>query len=196
MNRLTLVVVFAASMLLGLAFSPAPSVAYTPPLSVEERERARLEPEIVVFVDVPLKVAPDVIAGVRAWERVTHGWRRWRLGSVSEAHLWIVQVEPGRGHCAPWAAACAGALGGLEREPRDAWGRAWLVRGSYEAGAKVITMHEIGHSLGLAHVEGTMMQAQPTIEMYLAPWPCPDAESLLRLQWRLGVVLETRECEQ
>ena len=195
MSRATLAVVFVASILLGLAVSPEPSEAYTPPLPrVEAVRPAPLEPEIVVHVDVPLKVAPNVIEAIRAWERVTRGWRRWRLGGIAEAHMWIIQVEPGRGHCPDFAAACAAQMGGLEREPPDAWGRAWLIRGEYEPGAKVITMHEIGHALGLRHVDGTLMQSHMTVEMYLNPWTCPDGESLARLQWRLGVVLDTREC--
>ncbi len=194
---MTLFCVFIASFVCGLALSPAPSEAWTPPLAplIPERAAARLEPEIVVFVDVPIDVSPAVVAGMRAWERATRGWRRWRLGPITEANLMIVQVEPNKGHCPPWAAACAGAMGGLEKE-ENAWGRAWMIRGSYEAGAKVITMHEIGHSLGLWHVEGTMMQAQPTIDMYFRPWTCPDGESLLRLQWRIGVVLDLSECDE
>ena len=194
MKRITLFFVFVTAFVVGLSFSPAPSDAYTPPLPPVVPERRALEREIVVFVDVPIQVAPNVVAGMRAWERATRGWRRWRLGAITEANLWIVQVEPGRNPCPSWAVACAGNLGGLEKDDDSAWGRAWLIRGQYETGATVITIHEIGHSLGLAHAEGTVMNAEITLPMLLQTWRCPDGESLLRLQWRLGVVLDSREC--
>jgi hypothetical protein len=194
-RRITLFCAFVTAFVVGLALAPKPSEAWTPPVAPVAPERAsKLEPEIVVFVDVPLSVSSEVIAGVRAWERATRGWRRWRLGSITEAHMIISQIEPNV-RCPVWASACAGALGGLERD-ENAWGRAWLVRGNYEAGARVITMHEIGHSLGLWHVEGTMMQSAPSVDMYLKVWRCPDGESLMRLQWQTGAVLNPAECSE
>jgi len=152
-----------------------------------------LEPVIRVHIDVAPSVAPDVLAGIRAWADATHDWREWELAGPVSANLYITEVSDGDGHCDPVGypiAGCAGAIGGLDKDPPLA--KIWLIRGMYENAAKWVTMHEIGHTLGLTHLDGTLMAQHPEEGMGVLPWDCPDSVSLLRVSWRVGVTLACR----
>lgn len=148
---------------------------------------------IRVHVDVSPAVAPDVVAGIRAWADATREWRAWELAGPASANLFITEVVDQEGHCADVGypiAGCAGAIGGLDVDPPGA--QIWLLRGSYENAAKWVTMHEIGHTLGLTHLDGTLMAQHPDQDMGLLSWDCPDPVTLLRVSWRVGVNLACR----
>lgn len=147
-------------------------------------------PTIRVHIDVSVGVSSEVIAGVKAWADATREWRDWELAGPATANLFIVEVADQAGHCDPVGypiAGCAGAIGGLELDPPHA--KIWLLRGMYENAAKWVTMHEIGHTLGLTHMDGTLMAQHPEDGVQLLAWDCPDTETLLRVSWRVGVSL-------
>ncbi len=174
--------------LVSLACAHPEDRALTPPLPRFEAAPPPQPPVIRVGLDVSLRSAADVIAGVRAWEAATVGWRRWELVPIAQAHARIVEIVDPAGPCTLPGypiGGCSAQIGGLELE-HDPWAKIYLVRGNYEEAATLITMHEIGHALGLSHQDGTLMAAHPDTVLWEARWDCPDAVTLLRLEWHTG----------
>lgn len=163
--------------------------AITPRLPRIEVPAPRVAPTTIkVHIDVDPSVSAEVVAGITAWANATRGWRDWGLAPPSEAHVTIVEVGPGGGHCPSGSSACASQIGGLETDAPH--GRIFMIRGAYEIAARLITIHELGHTLGLTHFDGGVMQSNPTLELWIVEWQCPDSITLMRLSWIVGQVLQ------
>jgi len=174
----------------------APMVPATgEPVIVEAPEPVRPE-ALRVCVDVPASERAKVEQAVEAWAEATSSWRDWVIVDAREGgcHLSIFEVGPyarlcsedddGDGHAEPNtdALGCVDALGGLLKAAPDA--TVYLIEGRYSAG---VVMHEIGHTLGLTHKDGGLMQAGWPAEYRGADWECPDATSMDRLGEKLHV---------
>jgi hypothetical protein len=156
------------------AYASAPAVGVAP-----------LEP-IAVYVDPGVARSAEVSAGVDGWRVATFGIREWRTADTADAaDVTVYQVGRYARVCeadeTTDALGCVQAIGGL-------WDRAmgdpmnvFLVEGNYEADAALVTMHEIGHLLGLTHGAGLMAAD------VAGAWQCPDAETIDRLSELTGV---------
>lgn len=159
-------------------------------------------PALRVWVSPGVAELEGVRAGVEGWREATRGVRDWTFtDSQDDADLAIYEIGPygntcGIGGAPPSALACVQGVGGLWRnesgEPmslflinstRDDAGRA---KPGYQANPKLVTMHEIGHLLGLVHGAGALMNPYAG-DMLGANWECPDAESVATLEEKLDL---------
>jgi hypothetical protein len=182
--------------LLLAACEPAPLVCDGPPPEApapapeapNSIAPAGSEP-IRVCVDVAADQRERVLQGVEGWRKVTAPWRGWDLqpaGTVDGCDLQIIEVAEGE-VCTLGASACVQTLGGLDLE--RPFGVVYQVVGRYEVNPAFTTLHEVGHLLGLDHVDGGIMQAGPTASMWGGRWECPDLESIERLEAHLNLSL-------
>jgi hypothetical protein len=144
-------------------------------------------PPIRVLVSVSPEHEADVVAGVDGWALSTRGVREWELTREWEAANVVLLETPALvGMCPhPAMLACTFGVGGLWTH--EAIGdpmRVFLVAGQYGPDARTITMHELGHKLGLGHIEGTLMNRSASLHYAL---PCPDRVPIVELGTRLGV---------
>ncbi len=181
-------------MRIGALLVFALGCAQPPPPPPERAAPASLPPvpTIRVHVDVGLGSAFDVVAGIRSWARATRGWREWELAGPATAHAYITEVDPTDSPCQVTGytiAGCAEAIGGLDDDEAP-HAQIWLMRGNYEASAQWVTMHELGHALGLTHMDGTLMQGRG--RFVLLTLDCPDDVTLMRMHWRTGYPMRCR----
>jgi len=145
-----------------------------------------------------LRVPEPALAGVRAglagWDAVLGPWRLLEeAGPGKPCDAVVEQSEEADSPCLEGMSDCADGIGGLDlARPR---GHVWLLRGRYESSAAFVTMHELGHLLGLGHEDGTVMEAEPSGKMARADWACPDPRTVSRLEAHLGLGLEPG-CEE
>jgi hypothetical protein len=160
-------------------------VGLAAPLSchrLPEPEVPKSEGEIRVLISSDPAQRSDIEAGIRGWDRVTHSVRPWRImptGYPGPVHVIILEVPEGAGICTDHAYACVRGIGGLW-EDSSLPTHVYLVKGRYEGRAKGVIMHELGHLLGLEHLDGTLMQGNWDPEIAHAAWECPDMVSVAR----------------
>ena len=144
---------------------------------------------IRVCLDVDPTMVPRVYVGVDAWRRVLAPWRDLIItGDLQHGcDALITEVAMGE-HCHQNASGCVDQIGGLDRLEPDPVG-IYLVSSKYEEAAPFVVMHELGHALGLDHVDGTLMAAVADARSWAYPWTCPDVETIARLEWHLGATL-------
>ena len=116
-----------------------------------------------VCLDVPGNKRADLLPAIAAWNHALNG--KMTLVEDPEAcDLYVVEmVHP---PCDPSAVACADKIGGSV---------IYLYPGRYEKHASEVMAHEIGHTLGAQHVEGTLMA--PTV----SNWECPDVTTMAQV---------------
>jgi hypothetical protein len=95
------------------------------------------------------------------------------------------------------ALGCVWGLGGLWNNVSGASMPLFLINSSrwadgqarpgYQRNAKLVTMHEIGHLLGLTHAAGGRLMKATTDAEMAAEWECPDAEAIDALSSKLKI---------
>lgn len=162
----------------AMAYPAAPLTTFAP-----------LEP-IAVYVSPEVTEAAGVHAGIDGWRLATFGVREWRTVDAPEAaDVAIYQVGRYARLCGDDATTdalgCVTQIGGLWERSGSAQPalNVFLVEGNYEVNASLVTMHEIGHLLGLTHAAGGLMAADADAS---AAWECPDAATIDALAERTG----------
>jgi hypothetical protein len=159
-------------------------------------------PAIRYWVEPGIDNRDEVIEGVKAWAESTRGVREWiEVDTWEGAELAVREIGPygntcGVGGAPPSAVGCA-VTGGLwaneSGEPMTAWlinstrDDAGKAQPGYQQNAKLVTMHEIGHLLGLKHAPGGIMSATLDALAPAADWECPDAETIDELETHLKI---------
>lgn len=131
-----------------------------------------------------------VRAAVDAWGVVTRRIRAWvYVAEKADADLAISEIGPYARLCdgqeETAALGCVRAVGGLWRNKSGEPMNLYLISGNYERATKLVTMHEIGHLLGLHHDAGGIMAGPASEAMLDASWECPDPVAVAALVDRL-----------
>jgi hypothetical protein len=151
----------------------------------------------------------QVTEGVREWVFVEASAEE--IADADEAgealaDVAIREIGPYGGTCAPsdtdgevaetTALGCVWGIGGLWNNESGESMPVFLINTSrtadghavpgYQRNAKLVTMHEIGHLLGLTHAAGGLMTATTNKDM-AADWECPDAQAVDALASKLKV---------
>lgn len=138
-----------------------------------------------VCVPESLPARAGVLEGVAEWAHATRGWRAWELAST-DCELTFELIERDT-LCAHEHTACV-HVSGLEVGMPT---RVYMVRGQYEAIPRYVTLHEIGHAIGLGHVDGGVMaESVNEGDVLRAPPATIDSETIARLEWHLGVTFK------
>jgi hypothetical protein len=147
--------------------------------------------------------------GVRAWVFVEASAEELVAADDAGealADVAIREIGPYGGTCAPsntegevaetTALGCVWAIGGLWNNKSGASMPIFLINTShsadghaqpgYQRNAKLVTMHEIGHLLGLTHAAGGIM-SETGDKAFRATWECPDPEAIDALSQKLKV---------
>lgn len=177
---LAVVCVLAIALgLIGCAPPPTPQPSKKPAL-----------PPIAVYTNATGLGLIGVTRGVDGWARVTRGVRDWVITPSIRANVLILEVPVSSGMCQSHMVACTYGTGGLwTHRNGDDPQRIFLQSGQYESQSALVTMHELGHKLGLGHVEGTIM-ARAIGDAVPSDPTCPDALTVARVSALLGERLE------
>lgn len=171
---------------------PAPGVMVpaADPIEGEPAPAAMAPIKVWLAPSIDPAQVPAVRAAVDAWGTVMRRIRAWvYVEAKTDADLAISEIGPYArlcdGQAETAALGCVRAVGGLWRnksgEPLDLY----LIRGAYERATKLVTMHEIGHLLGLHHDAGGIMAGPASGGMLDAIWECPDPVAVAALVDRL-----------
>jgi hypothetical protein len=173
-------------------------VAY-PSHPIEGEPAARALPPIRVWIDPEAKNPEAIRAGVEGWRIAMKGVRDWLIveGSVEQArstdHADVMVQEVGSlsrlctGQDETAALGCVAATGGLWNNKSGRSLSLYLFTPQVTGHEAVVTMHELGHLLGLKHGTGALMDAGSEPAALDATWECPDAETIVSLEERLGL---------
>jgi hypothetical protein len=157
-------------------------------------------PPIRVWVSPDVQYFDEVMAGVEAWAFATRGVREWVFVDATAEEIVLGEnvaelaiFEVGKysrmcdGELETNALGCVHGTGGLWNNVSGQPMKLYLIAPQYEQNPKKVTMHEIGHLLGLTHEDGGLMQEVASVAINEADWDCPDPRTVERLEGHLGV---------
>lgn len=136
-------------------------------------------PAYRIYLDLPGFLLSDALPAVRNWARALRGWRRLEVvDKADKADLIIDEITTNEaayfGIVDSHVIAFANHIGGS---------RIHMIVDRYEFDVGGILAHEMGHTFGAEHVEGTIMR--PIIRADQAN--CPDAYTISQVALYQGI---------
>lgn len=184
----------------------APAPAHEPAYTAPHIDVPAPLPAIRVWLDPSInpKYIDAVRAGVEGWRMATAGVRDWTYtDDYDHAELAIREIGPYGNTCAVGgtteALGCVQGVGGLWHNESGQPMTVYLIsttfsadghaQDGYQQNPTLVTMHEIGHLLGLTHGAGLLMGNTDGMphDRIEADWTCPDAETIDTLETKLKI---------